>query len=163
MAGSLELARAGVGAGTTTILATPHINDDAGIEPRRIAAGLEELRAALAEADIPLEVLPGGEIAIWRLIDLDAATLDGLALGGGPYLLVESPFSPVGGNFGPVVPDLPPGGHKVLLAHPERCPAFQRDPGRLERLVGAGALVQITAGSGTGALGSARPRFPGPG
>src|SRR3954465_4548276 len=159
MAGSLELARAAVGAGTTTILATPHINADAGIDPRRIAAGLEELRAALAEADIPLEVLPGGEIAIWRLIDLDVDTLKALALGGGPYLLVESPFSPVVGDFEPMV--LPPHarGHRVLLAPPERCPAFQRDPARLERLVGAGALVQITAGSMTGAFGSTVRRF----
>src|SRR3954467_2551046 len=159
MAGSLELARAAVGAGTTTILATPHINDDAGIEPRRIAAGLEGRRAALAEADIPLEVLPGGEIAIWRLIDLDAATLNGLALGGGPYLLVESPFSPVVGDFEPMVLDLHARGRRVLLAHPERCPAFQRDPGRLERLVRAGALVQITAGSMTGAFGATVKRF----
>src|SRR3954452_17390517 len=103
MAGSLELARAGVGAGTTTILATPHINDDAGIEPGRIAAGLEELRAALVEADIPLELLAGGAIATWRLRDLDASRLKGLALGGGPYLLVESPFPPVVGDFEPMV------------------------------------------------------------
>ena len=31
-------------AGTKTILATPHINDDASIDPPRIAAGLEALR-----------------------------------------------------------------------------------------------------------------------
>jgi protein-tyrosine phosphatase len=159
MAGSLELARAAVGAGTRTILATPHINDDAAIDPARIAAGLEELRAALADADIPLEVLAGGEIAIWRLIDLDVDTLKALALGGGPYLLVESPFSPVVGDFEPMVLDLHARGHRVLLAHPERCPAFQRDPARLERLVGAGALVQITAGSMTGAFGSTVRRF----
>ena len=96
---------------------------------------------------IPLEVLPGGEIAIWRLIDLDDETLRALALGGGPYLLVESPFSPVVGDFEPMVLDLHARGHRVLLAHPERCPAFQRDPARLERLVDAGALVQVTAGS----------------
>jgi protein-tyrosine phosphatase len=159
MAGSLELARAAVGAGTATILATPHVNDDAGIEPARIAAGLEELRAALAEADIPLEVLPGGEIAIWRLIDLDDDTLRALALGGGPYLLVESPFSPVVGDFEPMVLDLHARGHRVLLAHPERCPAFQRDPARLQRLVEAGALVQITAGSMSGGFGSTVRRF----
>jgi protein-tyrosine phosphatase len=159
MAGSLELARAAVGAGTRTILATPHINDDAGIEPARIAAGLEELRAALDEADIPLEVLAGGEIAVWRLIDLDDQELRALALGGGPYLLVESPFSPVVGDFEPMVLDLHARGHRVLLAHPERCPAFQRDPTRLERLAGAGALVQITAGSMTGDFGSTVRRF----
>ena len=81
--GSLELARAAVDAGTRTILATPHINDDARIDAARVAAGLEVLRPALAEAEIPLEVLPGGEIAIWRLTDLDDDALRSLALGGG--------------------------------------------------------------------------------
>ena len=105
--GSLELARAAVAAGTRTIVATPHINSDPSIVPARIAAALGELRAALAEAEIPLEVLPGGEIAIWRLIDFDDDALRALALGGGPYLLVESPFSPVIGDFEPMVLDLP--------------------------------------------------------
>ena len=55
--------------------------------------------------------------------------------------------------------DLLARGHRVLLAHPERCPAFQRDPARLERLVDAGVLVQITAGSMTGGFGSTVRRF----
>ena len=159
MEGSLALARAAVDTGTRTILATPHINDYATIDPARIAAGIDELRSALADAAVTLEGLPGGEIAIWRLIDLDDETLRALALGGGPYLLVESPFSPVVGDFEPMVLDLHARGHRVLLAHPERCPAFQRDPARLERLVDAGALVQITAGSMSGGFGSTVRRF----
>jgi protein-tyrosine phosphatase len=152
--GSLELARAAVAAGTRTILATPHINDDRSIDAARVAAKLELLRPALAAAEIPLEVLPGGEIAMWRLGDLDDAALRTLALGGGPYLLVESPFSPAIGAFEPLVLDLLGRGHRVLIAHPERCPAFHRDPERLQRLVDAGVLVQITAGSMTGGFGS---------
>jgi protein-tyrosine phosphatase len=154
MEGSLALARAAVDAGTRTILATPHINDDRSIDAARVAAKLELLRPALAAAEIPLEVLPGGEIAMWRLGDLDDAALRTLALGGGPYLLVESPFSPAIGAFEPLVLDLLGRGHRVLLAHPERCPAFHRDPERLQRLVDAGVLVQITAGSMTGGFGS---------
>ncbi len=157
--GSLELARVAVATGTRTILATPHINDDHSIDAARVAAGLAGLRPALAEAGIPLEVLPGGEIAIWRLGDLDDAALRSLALGGGPYLLVESPFSPVIGAFEPLVLDLLKRGHRVLLAHPERCPAFHREPQRLEGLVEAGALVQITAGSMLGTFGSTVRRF----
>jgi protein-tyrosine phosphatase len=157
--GSLELARVAVAEGTRTILATPHINHDPSIDPERIAASLAELRAALVEAEIPLEVLPGGEIAIWRLIDLDDDTLRALALGGGPYLLVESPFSPVIGDFEPMVLDLHRRGHRILLAHPERCPAFQKTPARLKSLVDAGALVQLTSGSMTGGFGSTVRRF----
>ncbi len=58
-----------------------------------------------------------------------------------PYLLVESPFSPAIGAFEPLVLDLLERGHRVLLAHPERCPAFHRDPERLQRLVDAGVLA----------------------
>ena len=50
--------------------------------------------------------------------------------------------------------DLLTRGHRVLLAHPERSPSFQRDPARLARLVEAGVLVQVTAGSLTGGFGS---------
>ena len=120
---------------------------------------MAELTEALARAAIPLEVRAGGEIAIWRLVDLDDAALRALALGGGPYLLVESPFSPVVGDFEPMVLDLHQRGHRVLLAHPERCPAFQRDPERLARLVRGGVLIQITAGSMEGAFGSTVQRF----
>jgi protein-tyrosine phosphatase len=160
--GSLDLARVAVADGTRTILATPHINTDERIDAAMVADGLAELRPALAEAGIPLEVLPGGEIAIWRLVDLDDDALRSLALGGragGDYILVESPFSPVVGDFEPLVLDLHARGHRVLLAHPERCPAFQRDPPRLTALVDAGALVQITAGSMTGGFGSTVRRF----
>src|SRR3954452_17321957 len=36
---------------------------------------------------------------------------------------------------------------RVLLAHPERNPTFQQDPGRLKDLVARGVLVQVTASS----------------
>jgi protein-tyrosine phosphatase len=41
----------------------------------------------------------------------------------------------------------------VLLAHPERCPAFLRAPERYERLLEEGVLGQVTAGSFTGQWG----------
>ena len=153
MEGSLDLARAAVEAGTNTILATPHINDDPSIDPARIAAALVELRAALAAAEIPLEVLPGGEIAIWRLIDLDDDTLRALALGGGPYLLVESPFSPVIGDFEPMVLDL----------HRARPPRPARPPGALPGLpedarAARGARRRRGAGADHGGLDDRRLR-----
>ena len=43
--------------------------------------------------------------------------------------------------------DLQRDGHHVVLAHPERCPAFHRDPRMLERLARAGVLMSVTAGS----------------
>jgi protein-tyrosine phosphatase len=55
--------------------------------------------------------------------------------------------------------DLQRRGHRVLLAHPERCHAFHRDPRMLESLVRSGVLTSITAGSLVGRFGGEVRRF----
>jgi protein-tyrosine phosphatase len=50
-------------------------------------------------------------------------------------------------------------GHRVLLAHPERCPAIHRDPALLRSLVAAGVLTSVTAGSLVGRFGEQVRRF----
>lgn len=152
--GSLEMARAAVAAGTTVLVATPHVNDNRFIAPAAIPGAVDELDRHLREAGIGLEVRAGGEIALPRVQDLGREELGGLGLGGGPYLLLESPFAVVTGDFEQVIHTVLARGHQVLLAHPERCPAFHREPARLTRLVEAGVLVQLTAGALTGAFGT---------
>jgi protein-tyrosine phosphatase len=44
-------------------------------------------------------------------------------------------------------------GHRVVLAHPERCAVFRRDRRMLESLADAGVLLSITAGSLVGRFG----------
>src|SRR6185436_8644553 len=102
---------------------------------------------------IQLELLSGGEIAHDRLPELDDETLQTLTLGGGSYLLLECPFTPIGDGLEPLVDDLHERGFEVLLAHPERSVSFQRDPALLAALVDQGALAQITVGSLTGHFG----------
>jgi protein-tyrosine phosphatase len=151
---SLELARAAVAAGTNIVATTPHVSwEYPGTTAARIAEGVAELRAALADADIPLEVVAGAEIAITRAIDLDDDELAGLRLGDGPYLLIECPLTPTATGFEFLIEALLVRGHRILLAHPERSPAFQRDPELLERLIGRGLLAQVTASSLSGAFG----------
>jgi protein-tyrosine phosphatase len=58
-----------------------------------------------------------------------------------------------------VVFDLQRRGFRVVLAHPERCPAFHRDRRALDTLVGAGVLTSITAGSLVGRFGRDVRRF----
>lgn len=152
--GSLALARAAETAGTAVLAATPHINDDRFIEPAAVPGAVADLNRHLAAAGIGIEVVQGGEIALPRVLDLGDADLAALALGGGPFLLLESPLAAVAGGFEALIYDVLGRGHAVLLAHPERCPAFQRDPARLMRLVEAGVLVQLTAGALMGAFGS---------
>jgi protein-tyrosine phosphatase len=123
------------------------------VAPEQIVRGRETLAARLADADIGLELLAGGEIAHDRLPDLDDEVLRTLTLGGGSYVLLECPFAPIGDGLEPLVDDLQERGFEVLLAHPERSASFQRDPDLLAALVDRGALAQVTVGSLTGHFG----------
>ena len=151
--GSLALARAAVAAGTDLMVATPHVNESRFIEPGAIPAAVEALAGHLADAGIDLELQAGAEIALPRVLDLDDEDLRALALGHSRCVLLESPFAPAG-TFEVLIHEVLARGHPVLLAHPERCPAFQREPARLAALVEAGVHVQITAGALTGRFGT---------
>jgi protein-tyrosine phosphatase len=52
-----------------------------------------------------------------------------------------------------IIFDVQMRGFRPILAHPERSPTFQSDPNRLARLVEAGVLCSITAGSMAGRFG----------
>jgi protein-tyrosine phosphatase len=157
--GSVELARAAVAAGTRTLVATPHVSWTYPNDPNTIGERVEELRARLDAEDIPLDVRAGAELAMTRLIDMRAEELAPLRLGGGGWLLVEPPFSPTVTGLQPLLFDLQRQGHGILLAHPERCPAFHREPELLREFVHEGVLTSITAGSLVGRFGGEVRRF----
>jgi protein-tyrosine phosphatase len=160
MADSLELCRAAVAAGTRTIVATPHVSWDwPGVTSRVVAEGTERVNEALRTEGIDLEVRPGAEIAMARAGDLSDEELDALRLGGGPYLLIECPYSPASAGFDGILQSLSERGHRILLAHPERCPAFHREPALLEAFVEAGMLTSLTAGAFVGRFGRDVERF----
>src|SRR3954454_5549783 len=157
---ALDLARAAEAAGTTTIVATPHVSWDwPDNDAARIAAAVASINEELRAAGIGVEVLPGAEVAMTRAADLPPEELEALRLGGGPYLLVECPHSPAASGFEGLLASLSHSGHRILLAHPERCPAFRRDRSTLERLLSGGMLTSITAGSLAGRFGREVRRF----
>jgi protein-tyrosine phosphatase len=159
MEDTLALARAHAEAGVRTVAATPHVTWDMPTTAAMVAEGVANVNAALADAGIDLTVVGGGEIALTKATDLEEEELLGLRLGGGPWLLVESPLTPSMTGFDHVLYQVQARGHRILLAHPERCPGFQREPERLEALVGAGMLTSITAGALVGRFGSTVERF----
>jgi protein-tyrosine phosphatase len=156
---SLTLARAAAATGTRVIVATPHVSWHYPNEPRTIARLVDELNARLAADGIELEVRPGAELAMSRIVDTDRAQLDSLTLGGGGWLLVEPPFTPMAYGLDAIILDLQREGYHIILAHPERCAAFHRDPHMLGSLVGAGVLTSLTAGSLVGRFGAQTRRF----
>jgi protein-tyrosine phosphatase len=157
--GSLALARAAHAAGIRRIVATPHVSPRYPNEPAAIARLVEELNAHLAAEGIEVEVLPGAEIALVRAVELDASQLSRLTLGGGPWLLVEPPFSPAASGIDAMMLEVARSGHPIVIAHPERCPAFHRDRSVLESLVRSGMITSITAGSLLGHFGGAVRAF----
>jgi protein-tyrosine phosphatase len=159
MAGALAMASAAAATGTTALVATPHIDNRYNVTPAELPGRAAELALELSSEGIELDVWTGGEIALSRFPDLSPAELDGLRLGGGSYLLLESPLSAAAGDFDTVLMRIHGRGESILLAHPERSPMFQREPERLVALVEAGLLCSITAGSIRGQFGEAVRRF----
>ncbi len=183
--GSLEIARRAAAAGTHVLVATPHVSWRYRNDAATIAELVAELNERLAREEVltaagrVLEVRAGAEIALTLIPELSDTQLAALGLGGGPWLLVEPPFTPVAPNLDAILLELlaetgirgggaclpasvdlrSVGGHRIVLAHPERCPAFQRDPPMLERLVRAGLLTSVTAGSLGGRFGGEAHRL----
>jgi len=158
--GSLELARASSAAGVRTIVATPHVNRRYPNDAATIARLVGELNERLRSEAIAIEVRPGAEIALTSIVDMAPEQIAELALGGsGGWLLIEPPFTPAAGGIDAILLDIVRQGHRVVLAHPERCPAFHRDRPVLESLVRAGILTSITAGSLVGSFGGDVRRF----
>lgn len=152
---ALEIARAAVADGITTIAATPHVREDYATTADAMEIGVRQLRTAFEREGIGLELLPGGEVSIEQLDRLSHDELRRFGLGGNPkYLLIETPYLDWPLPFGEIVSRLRALGMTPVIAHPERNGAVQADPAKVADLVHAGALIQVTAASVDGRLGS---------
>jgi len=151
---SLDIARAAVAGGITVIAGTPHVRDDWPTEPAVMEQKVAELRAELERAGIPLDVRPGGEIALDWLTRLPLYALRRFGLGGNPrYLLVETPYYGWPRNLAERLFALRTSGITPVLAHPERNSEVQAHPEWLVPIVQSGVLVQVTAASVDGRIG----------
>jgi protein-tyrosine phosphatase len=156
---SVALARAFLAAGVTRVAATPHVSPAHPNTAAGIHAAWLDLVGALARERVPLQVVAGAELDLLHASALPDEELAALTLGRDAALLVECPFSPVAARFEELVARLQDKGFRVVLAHPERSPAFQRDPELLRRLVRRGALASLTASALTGAFGRTARRY----
>lgn len=155
-----DLVRAAEEAGTTTLVATPHVSwrwpeNDA----LAIADGVLLLNRELRAQGIDVTVRRGAEVALTRAAELADDELRRLRLGGGPWLLVECPREGGATVLEPMLHRLVEHGHRLLLAHPERIPAFREHPELLQRLAAAGIRCQVTAGAFAGRHGGSAQAF----
>lgn len=152
---SVELARSLRADGVKILAATPHVRDDYPTTPETMQAALGITQLAIAEAGIDLQLVRGGEVALDRLTRLSETDLKSFALGrAARYLLVEFPYDGFPIDLADQITALESFGLTAILAHPERSLLVQDAPQRLAGLADAGVLLQVTAGSLTGAFGS---------
>jgi protein-tyrosine phosphatase len=141
--------------GITHVLATPHANDHFPFDPERIAAGIATLRDALASASIPLQIASGCDFHLSYDNVQDAiAHPTKYTLNQHEYLLIELPDQGLSPHLTDTFYQLRIAGMVPILTHPERNPTLQRDPSRMADWLRDGMLVQVTANSVTGEMGS---------
>lgn len=153
-------ARALVEAGFSDAVASPHAQlRYASGDPARTAARLEEARALLAAAGVPLALHAGAESPLDDAYVSRARAGEVRGLGrSGRYALVELPFLDPAPSAAAWVRGLLGAGVVPVVAHPERCLAFQDAPGLAAELVALGAALQLNLGSLTGRHGRAARR-----
>jgi protein-tyrosine phosphatase len=151
---SLAMLRVAAADGITSIAATPHVRDDFPTSPETMERLVADLRREIQREQLPIDVLPGGELALRQALELPDAQLRRFGLGGNPaLLLLEFPYVSWPLGLEELVLRLRRRGFQPVVAHPERNPEVQVDPARLGSLVEAGAFVQLTASSIDGRLG----------
>ncbi len=146
---SVTLAQALVADGTRIVAATPHLRSD---HPAVVVSELrercDELQRTLDTEGVPLAVIPAAEVDLLWGHQATRAELELACYGGnGTDLLLETPYGPLPARFSDLVQELIDTGFRILLAHPERNAAFQRDPTALRELTDRGVLVQLTSSS----------------
>jgi protein-tyrosine phosphatase len=147
---ALAMCRIAYAEGTRLVCALAHQNERyADVTPDRIRDATRRLAERLRADGLGLTVFPCAEVMVWP--DLEAAWAEGKLLSVADtkkYLLIELPHGLFVDLTG-LVRRLVEAGVRPILAHPERQPEFLDEPGRIEALVEAGALVQVSAGSVT--------------
>jgi protein-tyrosine phosphatase len=156
---SVAYAAAAVASGTTTIVATPHVEL---VHVRELPERVDALRAALAEAGVSLDVRCGGELKPFSIPSLSDGDLDVIAHGppDARWLLYEVPFHGADEEFVAGARELRDRGFGLLLAHPERSRGMVDGGGVavIESLMRDGALVAANAGPLLGREGAQRRR-----
>jgi len=150
---AVMLVRAAASEGVEAVVATPHVSWDWPNNAETIGRAVRELTAVLAARSVAVRIYPGAEVALTRAYEFSDLELRTLRLGAGPWVLIEPPHGRGVTAVESMLNGLQERGHRIVLAHVERSPAFQDDEELLGRLVARGMLASITAGSLTGRFG----------
>jgi protein-tyrosine phosphatase len=156
LAEALALGRMAAADGIRTIAATPHSPASTAsrrYDPSVIREQVAALNATLAAEAIDLTVIAGTEICYdGDLVErLRSGAL--LSYGASRAVLLELRYDTLPSAIDQALFALQIAGYRVVLAHPERIAAVQRDPNVLLPLIERGTLMQLTAEALTGQQG----------
>jgi protein-tyrosine phosphatase len=145
LADAVAMARQAAHDGIAIVCATPHIRHDHDVRIAELPDRVGALNEALRASDVPVRVVPGGEIAEPVVADLADDELRACTLGGGGrWILLEPSPGPLTERTVAAVTALRDRGFGTVLAHPERHPSEDLAE-RLREIAGHGALIQLTA------------------
>jgi len=140
--------------GTKGIVATPHVIEGEWLPAwDRILAECEQLKKMATDANLDLQIFPGGEVAIYRDILGQLTGPGAYCINGGRYLLVELPATHIPSFTADFFFTLQTRGITPILAHPERHPELAKKPEILAEWISTGVLSQMNGTSITGLMG----------
>ncbi|MFD1851245.1 tyrosine-protein phosphatase [Oceanobacillus bengalensis] len=158
---SLAMGKEAEKEGIEKIVATPHFLHGTQLNSSEvIIEAVHELNEHFKREGIQVEVLPGQEITVYEnmISDLKNGTL--LPINQTTtYVFIELPMNHIPNDMTELLFDMQIEGYKPIIVHPERHAGFRENPDKLYRMVKAGALTQITAGSLVGKFGKEAEHF----
>ncbi len=154
MEDSVALIREFYNFGYKKVITTPHIlSDGFKNNPENILGGLEKVRVALKNENIPMQI----EAAAEYYIDFDfdrKLEKEKLLTFGKNYLLFEVSYLNPPDNLETIIFKLLTNGYKPVLAHPERYNFWHHKFEKYEQLKEKGVLLQLNINSVTGYYGN---------
>lgn len=147
---SVEMITRMAGFGYRKVITTPHIMGDFYRNtPEIINAGLEQVRKAVKEAGVEIEIEAAAEyyfdFELERKLDNER-----LLTFGDNYLLFEVSYMNSPDNLDGLIFKMQTSGYRPILAHPERYPYWFNDLNNFERLKDKGVFFQLNINSLTG-------------
>ena len=141
------MARLAVADGVRHVVATPHQERWDALRCQQVQAQLQHFQRELALGGVQLAVSSGVELMLTHDLLETTGNERAHTLNGSRYLLVELPAYDYPLSTADVIFAVQLRGLVPILAHPERCAAFQDDINKMVVLARRGVLGQLTVGS----------------
>ncbi len=150
---ALAMARTAVDDGVRAVVATPHqLGNYRHNDAQAVQQAVARFQQRLDQEGIGLHVFAGADVRIEPELVPKLRAGEVLPLAGSRYVLLELPHE-IYLPLDRLLAELKTAGYVGILSHPERNLGIMRQPEVLDRLLEAGCLMQLTAGSLTGTFG----------